>query len=277
MSSKNIFTLEKEKYTTDDEGNTTIRTVGTDGDNGGTEAMDIKQLAKDAFTTDDAGQVAIRVSGTGGAGSGGHIIEDMDGMEVPQRGRLEFTGAAVVSDDEANDTTVVTIPTLDPQGLTEITFAATDWQTNLNNQLLLNLLHNLDDENINVAWYENGVDGELEIPWESVSVNEIQGCIPNGKSFNGLVRISGRISGSTGDNVQVFSFGINDWVQFGTSGQFIQAFVHNFETTNISWDIYDTNGSRVIMCPNNVNNPNSLAFAIFENERFAGKIYIRRG
>ena len=41
----------------------------------------------------------------------------MDGMEVPQRGRLEFTGAAVVSDDEANDTTVVTIPTLDPQGL----------------------------------------------------------------------------------------------------------------------------------------------------------------
>ena len=57
MSSKNIFTLEKEKYTTDDEGNTTIRTVGTDGDNGGTEAMDIKQLAKDAFTTDDAAKL----------------------------------------------------------------------------------------------------------------------------------------------------------------------------------------------------------------------------
>ena len=274
---RDIHGLEKDKYTKDDEGRVAVRIVGTDGDNGGTEDMNIFGLDKEAFTTDDEGKIAIRVSGAGGAGSGGHIIEDMDGMEVPQRGRLEFTGAAVVSDDEANDTTVVTIPTLDPQGLTEITFAATDWQTNLNNQLLLNLLHNLNDDNINVAWYENGVDGSLEIPWESPSVNEIQGCIPNGKAFNGLVRITGRISGSTADNVQVFSFGINDWVRFGTSGQFIQAFVHNFETTNISWDIYDTNGSRVIMCPNTVNNPNSLAFAIFENERFAGKIYIRRG
>ena len=223
------------------------------------------------------GKPVVRINIVRGGDAGGHIIEDKDDVEFPQRAILQFTDAAVVSDDEANDTTIVSIPTIDPQGLTEITFAASDWQTNLNNQLLLNLLHNLDDENINVAWYENGVDGELEIPWESVSVNEIQGCIPNGKSFNGLVRISGRISGSTGDNVQVFSFGINDWVQFGTTDFFIQSFVHNFGTTNISWDIYDTSGSRIIMCPNTVNNPNSLPFAIFEDERFAGKIYIRRG
>ena len=273
---KRLSELERAAHTEVD-GETALRVESVSGTETAVPNVRLSELQKDSFVEVD-GKIAVRVTGDGGGtGQGGHIIEDMDGMEVPQRSRLEFTGAAVVSDDEAADTTVVTIPTLDPQGLTEITFAASDWQTNLNNQLLLNLLHNLGDSNINVTWYENGADGSLEIPWESVSINEIQGCIPNGNAFNGLVRITGRISGSAADNVQVFSFGINDWERFGNTDFFVQTFVHNFETTNISWDIYDTSGARVIMCPNTVNNPNSLSFPIFENERFAGKIYIRRG
>lgn len=44
------------------------------------------------------------------AAGGGHVIVDPDGNEMPQRKYLQFKGALTVTDDEANDKTIVEVP-----------------------------------------------------------------------------------------------------------------------------------------------------------------------
>ena len=54
-----------------------------------------------------AGEVVVTIPG-GGGGSGGHTIEDAAGTDMTARGKLQFVGATV-TDDGANDRTLVTI------------------------------------------------------------------------------------------------------------------------------------------------------------------------
>lgn len=46
----------------------------------------------------------------GGGGSGGHTILDPSGASMPQEDDLQFTGKVTVTDDNANQKTVVDIP-----------------------------------------------------------------------------------------------------------------------------------------------------------------------
>lgn len=45
----------------------------------------------------------------GGGGSGGHTIVDENGSDMPAEGKLQFTGAASVTDDNGNGRTVVNV------------------------------------------------------------------------------------------------------------------------------------------------------------------------
>lgn len=59
------------------------------------------------------GSGSLIISG-GSESGGGHIIVDPDGVEMPQRSKLQFTGDAVtVTDDEGNDTTIIDIDPYD--------------------------------------------------------------------------------------------------------------------------------------------------------------------
>lgn len=48
-------------------------------------------------------------SNMGGGGSAGHTIENPSGTDMPARGKLQFTGGVTVTDDSANDRTVVNV------------------------------------------------------------------------------------------------------------------------------------------------------------------------
>lgn len=55
-----------------------------------------------------------------GGGSGGHIIVDPNGSDMPAEGKLQFTGNVNVTDDNVNGKTVVDIPTSSGSGHTII-------------------------------------------------------------------------------------------------------------------------------------------------------------
>ena len=58
--------------------------------------------------------------GEGGSGSGGHTIEDASGTDMTARTNLQFKGAATVADDSTNDRTIVDVPTMTSEDMSEI-------------------------------------------------------------------------------------------------------------------------------------------------------------
>ena len=74
----------------------------------------------------------------------------------------------------------------------------------------------------------------------------------------------------------IFNFNSsNDWTQDINSGQFFIDFIHNFNTDDIIWDIYDTVNTGILLMPTKESNVR-LRITLNNNERFAGRIYIER-
>ena len=74
--------------------------------------------ATDNLTSIQIGETVYDIPG-GGTG-GGHVIEDATGTDMTQRANLQFKGATTVSDDSANDRTVVETPIMPSADMTEV-------------------------------------------------------------------------------------------------------------------------------------------------------------
>lgn len=57
---------------------------------------------------------------SGGSGSGGHTIEDGTGTDMTARANLQFKGLAGVSDDSTNDRTIVSVPAMPAEDMSDI-------------------------------------------------------------------------------------------------------------------------------------------------------------
>ena len=143
-------------------------------------------------------------------------------------------------------------------GLTEIEFSISDWtETNApTGAIVIDLQHNLDQENITVDWFENNLDGAAFVPWESINLNTIRGCIPKGSfdgmsdtgnAFGGEVRIAGFVAPANASNVESIRLTFNaatsgtnpSWVETGMdTGIYSLTLDHGLATNSIEYDYY---------------------------------------
>ena len=144
--------------------------------------------------------LTVDIPGGGGGAGGGHIYQNSDGVAVPNRTFLKLQPGARFTDDADDDATLLEI---DGVELPQITFTEEDWELQSGDQILV-IQHNLGTSDIDVSWYENGLDGTVDVPWDSPDDNQIRACIA-GAPFNGLVRITARAGTGSGNNVVVGS------------------------------------------------------------------------
>ena len=180
-------------------------------------------------------------------------------------------------------------------GLDVQTFVITDWtETNApNNAIVVDITHNLNEQNITVDWYQDGIDGSVFVPWESLNVNQIRGCIPKGtfvsgtdtgNAFGGFIRITTFIQPENSSNIEGHFQEFNnqtsgagaDWTETGTdTGIFELDITHGLNSNSIDYLVYLDNGCPVLICPTTIT-LTRITFQVPEATVFGGRIFITK-
>ena len=186
----------------------------------------------------------------------------------------------------------------DTVGLTEIAFTVSDWtETNApTGAIVVDILHNLNQTNIAVHWFEGGSDGPVFVPWESIDANTIRGCIPKGSfdstsdpvdtgnAFLGDVRIVAFVEPENTSNVEGARFefsasttGTNpNWVETGTgSGIFSLIIDHGLGTNAVKFTYLIDNKIPNIIEPTTISTT-QLIIQSPEEYVFAGSVFITK-
>ena len=179
----------------------------------------------------------------------------------------------------------------------EITFSDGlngDWAVNPTNpeELIITLDHGLGTENLNVDWYQNGLEGVVFVPWFSLTNSIIIGCIPAApgttdaekllNAFTGLVRISSSVSGARSEFIQNFDrvdegAGVAFWKEDTTNpGKYNLDVNHKLQTFTPSVEVYDPSGNEQMLCVSLVENDNeNIILTVDESDRFTGYVFVK--
>ena len=181
-------------------------------------------------------------------------------------------------------------------GLSVETFVIADWtETNApNNAIVVDINHGLNEQNITVDWYEDGIDGNVFVPWETLNINSIRGCIPKGtfdtmtsntgNAFGGFVRITAFVQPENSSNIEGHFQTFNnltsgtdaDWTETGTdTGIFELDITHGLNSNSIDYLVYLDNRCPVLICPTSITNTR-ITFQVPEATVFGGRVFITK-
>ena len=181
-------------------------------------------------------------------------------------------------------------------GLSVETFVIADWtETNApNNAIVVDINHGLNEQNITVDWYEDGIDGNVFVPWETLNLNSIRGCIPKGtfdtmtsntgNAFGGFIRITTFIQPENSSNLEGHFQEFNnqtsgtgaDWTETGMdTGIFELDITHGLNSNSIDYLLYLDNGCPVLICPTLIT-LTRITFQVPEATVFGGRVFITK-
>ena len=165
--------------------------------------------------------------------------------------------------------------------LTVVNFLATDWVDDAGD-LKVTLSHNLDTQNINVTFYESGMDSAVYVPWEynpapGEAGDSIVACIPPGAAFTGFIRITSDIATATPERYDEYEFDGSTafWNPDGTDKSFLR-FTYDFSSARPQTEIYDSTHNEVLACISlDPNLTNTIRITVYRGDEFSGYLTVR--
>ena len=231
---------------------------------------DITGLEYDKFTTDGDGQEAVRVIPV--TGDNGQM-----GMDISTLRYNAFT-----TDDDGK-VAIRTVTTDTGVVIFEVQFfvdtadgTRIGWVVD-GNDLTLLITHSLNTANIIVEFYEDGLNGTVDVPWTTQGVNEITACIPGGSAFNGVVRILSRALPSSNVDSAGYSeeFTISKFLKLSNSDLYRATFLHGLGTNILDYSFYLDNTCPNLICASRITT-STLEIEVTEPERFGGSVIIEK-
>ena len=177
--------------------------------------------------------------------------------------------------------------TSEATGLLEIPFEASDWAepTPADGTTRLLITHDLETSNLNTKWYQTGINGDVDVPWQSSGINQVEACIPAGSEFAGEVRITAFIpTGGTSQFLQGYHESFNgqttgigaSWVETGTgTGIYRLIIMHGLGTINIDYNFFIDNSCPNLICATSKTS-SDLTLELPLANVFGGEVFITR-
>ena len=233
--------------------------------------IDVRQADVDKYTTDENGNVVVRLVES----TGDNPIEDS--VNVLQLAKEAFT-----KDDEGN----IAVRTTGREvgvAIAQIAFFIDDadgsrigWKEE-GGDLVLTIIHGLETINIVVEFYEDGLNGSVDVPWSVDGINTITACIPLGSGFAGEVKIISRALPASRATSETFSeeFKVSKFVLIDGTDRYRATFLHGLGSNILDFSFYLDNNCPNLICASNLT-ASTLSIEVTEDQRFGGSVIIEK-